>query len=303
MNARMDKYDTDDNKTFSRSEKNKELYKSINSNEVSKFDSYNNVKIIDEGAKEIDLNKIRNYVESLNGNEYVKPRRSLVEDKNLPDIKTNEIEETKDYDINSILEKAREQREKDYEQDKYKKLRDTQFDILSKLKVNEENKPDNEEEFNTEEKTLINLINTVADNKFKNDLLAELQEENDELEEENEELKEELEKTKQTEMKNAIAEEVKEELQKQQLEDKKEQTEVVDNPNIKNTEDSFFTNSLSFSKEDFDDGEESGGSFFRGFIIFLIVLLIIAVVIGILYLVFDINVINIVKNFCLNLLK
>ncbi len=104
-------------------------------------------------------------------------------------------------------------------------------------------------------------------------------------------------------MKNAIAEEVKEELQKQQLEDKKEQTEVVDNPNIKNTEDSFFTNSLSFSKEDFDDGEESGGSFFRGFIIFLIVLLIIAVVIGILYLVFDINVINIVKNFCLNLLK
>ncbi len=172
MNARMDKYDTDDNKTFSRSEKNKELYKSINSNEVSKFDSYNNVKIIDEGAKEIDLNKIRNYVESLNGNEYVKPRRSLVEDKNLPDIKTNEIEETKDYDINSILEKAREQREKDYEQDKYKKLRDTQFDILSKLKVNEENKPDNEEEFNTEEKTLINLINTVADNKFKNDLLG-----------------------------------------------------------------------------------------------------------------------------------
>ena len=50
MNTRMDKYDLDDNKTLSRSEKNRDLYKSINSNEVSKFDSYNNVKILDEGA-------------------------------------------------------------------------------------------------------------------------------------------------------------------------------------------------------------------------------------------------------------
>ncbi len=294
MNSRMEKYDNEFSNTPRRSDKNKDLYNDINKSEISKFKTNNNAKIINSGTKEIDLNKIRNYVQTLNNQDAQSNRRSLIEDKGLYNERKVDDEQTKDYDINSILEKARENREIDTEDNKYKKLRDTQFDILSKLKVFEDNEPNENEEqdFNTEEKTLIDLINTVADNKSKNDLLSELQEETVELMEENEELKEELEKTREQEkIKNIVSEEVTKELMKK---DKKEERKV---------DDTFFTNSLSFSKEDFDGEEEENSSFGTKFGIFILIILIIAVILGILYFVLDINVIEYVKNYANNLIN
>lgn len=290
MSSRMEKYESESTTPPSRSEKNKDLYQNVNKSEISRFKTYNNATVIDEGAKDIDLNKIKNYVDALNSSDSMKKRRSLLEDKGLYEQKPTLEEQTKDYDINSILDKARETREKDYEQDKYKKLRDTQFDILSKLKVMDDGSSIKDDKFNTEEKTLINLINTVADNKNKNDLLSELQEEKEELEKENKELFEELQKTKEQEkMKDFITEEVSKELSKKE---NKEQTK----PNVKEVDDTFFTNSLSFSKEDFDDGEKTSSSFGLKLGIFFLIMLIIIIIIGILYFVFQINVIEYVKE-------
>ena len=279
MNSRMDKYNDDYKSMPSRSDKNKELYQSINKSQISDFKSYSNYKVIDESAKEIDLNKIKTYVEALNREENVRNRRSLIENKGL--YKTEKLEEeekTKDYDINTILEKAREKREKDYEEEKYKKLRDTQFDILSKLKIADSTPKEEIEEFNTEEKTLIDLINTVADNKSKNELLSELEEEVKEIKDENKELTEKLEEEK---IKNIVTEQLTQELQKKQIqiEEEKEDNRKVD--------DTFFTNSLTFSKDDFE--EEQSSCFKAKFGIFILVVLIIFAVYVLLYFVLDVN--------------
>ncbi len=297
MSSRMDKYKGQIDETPSRSNKNKDLYQSINKSEISRFKSYDNAKVIDEGAKDIDLNKIRNYVETLNNQEVPKQRRTLVEDKGLYAPKEREEEKTKDYDINSILEKARDQREKNYEQEKYKKLRDTQFDILSKLKILDDEQPEPPDEgFTTEEKTLIDLINTVADNKNKNDLLSELQEETIELTKQNQDLINKIEQTKdQEQMKEMVSEEVTKELLKKDFEEAKE--EMKNKPEVQQVDDPFFTNSLSFSKDDFDDGEEKTGSFGATIGIIFLIIFIIAIVIGIMYFVFNIDVIEYIKNY------
>ena len=194
-----------------------------------------------------------------------------------------EEEEEKDYDLVSVLEKAREKREIDYEKERYKKLRDTQYDILKNLNIKERPKPEiDEEKFNTQERTLIDLINTVAINKNNNDLLSELSEGDDETtgsideESNNEDLK-------------AL---IKEEIDKDKT---KEVPKENEDENIQNLDNSFYTISLNFSKddfEDFNDVEESGG---RGIVAKIGIILLILCILGVLLLIanfiFDLNII------------
>lgn len=281
----MEKYNSDteaEAKAISRTSRNKRLYDEIKNTELTRFNSFNNARVIDEGAKEIDLNKIKKYIEKIN-DEKVEKRRSLLDTKGLYEERHLEEEEEKDYDLVSVLEKAREKREIDYEKERYKKLRDTQYDILKNLNIKERPKPEiDEEKFNTQERTLIDLINTVAINKNNNDLLSELSEGDDETtgsideESNNEDLK-------------AL---IKEEIDKDKT---KEVPKENENENIQNLDNSFYTSSLNFSKddfEDFNDVEESGG---RGIVAKIGIILLILCILGVLLLIanfiFDLNII------------
>lgn len=281
----MEKYNSDteaEAKAISRTSRNKRLYDEIKNTELTRFNSFNNARVIDEGAKEIDLNKIKKYIEKIN-DEKVEKRRSLLDTKGLYEEKHLEEEEEKDYDLVSVLEKAREKREIDYEKERYKKLRDTQYDILKNLNIKERPKPEiDEEKFNTQERTLIDLINTVAINKNNNDLLSELSEGDDETtgsideESNNEDLK-------------AL---IKEEIDKDKT---KEVPKENEDENIQNLDNSFYTSSLNFSKddfEDFNDVEESGG---RGIVAKIGIILLILCILGVLLLIanfiFDLNII------------
>lgn len=295
MSKRMDKYNLEEI-SVSRTSRNRELYNQINNGEIGPYDAYSNAKIIGESSKDIDLNKIKKYIENM-PNEKVERRKSLIVDKGLYKPK-EELREEKDYDLISVLEKAREKREVDYERERYKRLRDTQYDILKDLRVEDYPIEDNNDSLNTKERTLVDLINTIATNKNKNDLLEDLQMSDDEGETKIGSLDE---RSNNTDLKALINEEINKEKTKDlnELNDEQEQNldttkEVKEDTIVKNIDNSFFTKSLNLTKEDFegfDDVEKESGVLLKIGIVFLIVC-ILAVLFVIANFVFDLNVIK-----------
>jgi hypothetical protein len=241
MNSRMEKYDSVDNETLSRQSRNEELYKTINKGELDNYEIKSNATILGKNSgNQIDVEQIKKILDT----RYKEtPRRSIRLDEQEETADFKQEETTKEYDINAILDKARNEKTIDYNEERIKKLRDTQFDILQSLHLPTEEK--NEENTQSEE-NLMNLINTIAINedKIKSkdsdealDILADLKgEDNTEV---FNGMKEEL-----TEKNNEIpkVEEIKND-------DKKISNETK---NIK-LDNSFYTKSMEFSKKDFDD--------------------------------------------------
>lgn len=250
MNSRMDRYNNEivDTRSTSRVNKNTSLYDDIKRSELSRVSANSNIKVIEGNHKTIDLNKIRKYIAE-NNKVQTERRNTLV----LPvkeEIHEEKKEEKKVYDINSVLEKARQSRELDYENERYKKLRLEEDDILKRIKSYEESKLKEEEEkeeleLNTGERTLIDLINTVTVHKGDINLLEELTGKDGE---------EVTAPIKEEQQKNDILKEI--EIKKIETEKEKTQELVNLKQKINDIDKSFYTNSMSFSKEDFEGFEE-----------------------------------------------
>ena len=157
MKTRMDKY-TETPNLKSRTAKNKELYEQIKNTDIEKYDINSNATIIEEDVNAIDVNKIkdmldRRYRETL-------PKKTI-------EYKEEEIEQkiqdTKEYDINAILEKAKKTQNVDYDRERLKKVHDTQYDILKNLNIEEKNT----EEIEETEENIMNLINTITNLELK----------------------------------------------------------------------------------------------------------------------------------------
>lgn len=249
MNSRLDRYSelNENEKLPSRTAKNQKIYKDLNDFEFSSVRTNSNVKVLDESPREINIEKIKKYIISLNDDI---PRRkvNILQEEPTQSFEEPKEVENKVYDINSVLEKAKQGREQDYEQNRYKKLRDTQYDILSKIKIyDKEEKPQFEEEFNTDERTLIDLINTVTIQKEKESLLSELEGSDDtkvtsHIDEE----------SKSSELKREIENQIQTKKEEKDLED----TNTTKDIQINKIDKSFYTNSMSFSKNDFEVFEE-----------------------------------------------
>ena len=159
MKTRMDKYaETPNLKT--RTEKNKDLYEQIKNADIDKFEVSSNAKIIEEDVNLIDVNKIKDildkqYREELGRRTILEQNEVLVEEEN--------IFNTKEYDINVILENARKNQNVDYEKERLKKVHDTQYDILKNLNINDKH---NDEIEDTEE-NIMNFINTITNLELK----------------------------------------------------------------------------------------------------------------------------------------
>lgn len=250
MNSRMDRYNNEitETRSTSRVNKNTSLYDDIKRSELSRVSANSNIKVIEGNHKTIDLNKIRKYIAE-NNKVQTERRNTLV----LPvkeEIREEKKEEKKVYDINSVLEKARQSRELDYENERYKKLRLEEDDILKRIKSYEESKLKEEEEkedleLNTGERTLIDLINTVTVHKGDINLLEELTGKDGE---------EVTAPIKEEQQKNDILKEI--EIKKIETEKEKTQELVNLKQKINDIDKSFYTNSMSFSKEDFEGFEE-----------------------------------------------
>lgn len=156
----MEKYNAEKPTLKKRTEKNKALYQNINEGYLgTEFDLNSNMTVLNTDSRVIDVDKIRDMLD----------RKYRVDsDKKhiiIPEIKDEEVElsNTKEYDINTILEKAKKNKNFDYEKERLKSIHNTQYDILKNLDV-----PKEDENISDDEENLVNLINTITALELKN---------------------------------------------------------------------------------------------------------------------------------------
>lgn len=322
MNSRMEKYGDEPIENMSRSARNRKIYSSIDFDDISSIRTNNNVSVISDAEKEIDIEKIKKYINSINEEKIEKRKRISLE---LPQEEHEEItkEEERDYDINSVLERARDKRTTDYEVDRHRKLNSTQYDILKNIKIKDDTEheidnTDKTDDLNTQEKTIVDLIQTISINSknSKDDLLQDLISNNENtvvmapinedtnkeaLKEELENMTQDLERIKQP--LNDLTQDLI--LEKEKLKDLSMLTNKIDeeeneeendsNTTTSQIEKSFFTNSTSFSKKDFEGFEDlekdmKKSSAFTKIAIFLIILMLLGTIFIILNYVLDLKI-------------
>ena len=234
MSSRMNKYYENEEVVNTRVHKNEEFYREISKNELDSFEVKSNTTILGENKNEIDVEKIKKILDT-KYNEV--PKRKSIRLEEEP-IEEEEKEITKEYDINVVLEKAREQKTDNYEEERLKKLHDTQFDILKNLQVEKtktpENLEDEEEDNSTNDasENLQSLINTIA--------LNEKNSQNEDLD-----LLSDLKGSGNTEVLEGLKEKVEEEEEKTEIKE-------VNNDDTKMIN-SFYTSSNALKDKDFED--------------------------------------------------
>ena len=155
MQSRMDKYydgEVEETISSSRVKRNEKLYKEVSNLELEDFDLNSNVSVIGNNTDNININDIKNILDKKYHEHPRKKSFGDTKEMQLPEI---HLDETREYDINSILEKAKEKKEVNYEEDRLKKIRNTQYDILKSLDIieGEEEIEDNDSKEHRDDKT------------------------------------------------------------------------------------------------------------------------------------------------------
>ncbi len=281
MNTRMSKYDEVENDISSRVKRNSKLYNEINNTEIENFKMRSNATVIGNHDQDIDIEKIKKILDTKYKDA---PKRKSIR------ITDEEIEEekheapTKEYDLNLFLEKAKGEKEETYEEVRAKKLRDTQFDILKNLKIDEvKDEPEEKIGPRPEDNDLLNLINTITINENK-----EKQKEDDiitsdiadasnsitssSIDDEDVENDEDDDDTDSIDETNRI-EEIKNEIEKV------EKTSAVLTKN-ENLDNSFYTKTNVFKKKDLKDSEADDDEKVSIVIKIIIALLVVGICVG-----------------------
>jgi hypothetical protein len=229
MQTRMEKYTDVHEEVGQRFKKNEELYKKISDQELDKYTVKTNATVLDDNGTNIDVEHIKRILETRYNS--TPKRKSIV----IPEDNTEEVPsviETKEYDINLILEKAKENENTDYDKNRFKKLRDTQYDILKDLNLNSDEISTKEIQQDKDE--LMELINTITQKELEN----RKKDEDDPLE-----LFPDLKGDENTVVLDGMKEEVEKTLESEKVEED-------------NLENSFYTTSTAFTQSDFDDFED-----------------------------------------------
>lgn len=265
MRSRMDRYkDYDDNnQVIQRSRRNQELYETIGTN--AKYTNFTDVS--NSNTYLLNPSKKSNYTREnyQQLKEYTNITPTTRTRKELDDFNhLYQKEENKIYDINSFLEKAKEQRKDKDALEEKRKLKNTNYNILASINPEEleEYRKEKMKRIAPEEDGLKELINTIASKTLAGeisketgvDLLSDLMATSafDRIPSENNNEKDKgLELSKEILDKDALKEidKVKEE----------EKTSKNNSTNLKDMDDSFYTKSMDLSDKDFfadDDDEE-----------------------------------------------
>lgn len=270
MDSRTDKYYEKDIKTVpSRTSRNQELYKEISKTELNNYEVRSNATVIGEGKGNIDVEKIKNILDTHYKDA---PKRKSIKLENIEET-VKPVEETKEYDINVILNKAREGKEENYSEERNKKLRNTQFDILSSLNLDEEEEKKETESHSIREENaseLQELINTISINEK---AIKDIQNGDDPLS-----LFEDLKGSDHTQTLKGLKDN--EDLIEQTKETIFETVDKNEDEKTTSLDKSFFTKSTNFKKEDFEDFSDIEDGKSSIFVKIIIALLIIAFIAG-----------------------
>ncbi len=241
MRSRLEKYynnDIDDNE---RIKKNKKIYDTIYRLDPLAADdnisTANEIELMDNIAG-TDIKTRENYRRLKEYN-----RIMANDDKKMdPSIELKEEAEDKIYDINSILEKAKTEKGDQDDRDRYRKLTNTQFDILNGLNIGDKINV-TEEETESDEERLKELINTITMNKrVLNDLSKKTQPQP------HGELLSDLLPDEHTLVSGKVNDKVE---NNESLEQNKEPKE--ENIDANDLDKSFYTSTVDFGKDDFED--------------------------------------------------
>lgn len=225
MASRMDRYYKTEDTVSQRTQKNRELYNEIHS--TISYDDYKQIPRVNEISKE----KLRELIE-----EEKKPKKQYREVPK-PSVFEEIEKDTKNYDINEALEKAKNNKQgQSYH---YHKLNKEQLELIEKIKNYKASKKEDGEDLNEILNTLAstNLLKDLNDRDLSLNLLNDLKSDDENTQ------------VAGIETVNEILE-AKEKYEKENKDDNfvEENTEKIDN--------SFYTASMQFDKEDFDDIEE-----------------------------------------------
>lgn len=240
MNTRENKYSN--NVGMSRVAKNDDLYKQINNSELDNFNVRSNATVIGNQEREIDVEQIKKILDKRYNSA---PKRRSIRIEERPHENIISDEPTKEYDLTKVLEKAKDEKVETYEENRAKKLRNTQYNILSNLNIDGEEKEEVKEA--TPEENLMNLINTITINEAKKleeknnnsndidplDILSDLKGDDD------------------TQVYESMETEVTKITEIKEKENNNQITEVK-NKNQEKLDNSFYTSNL-FKKNDFED--------------------------------------------------
>lgn len=292
----MDKYYKDSGVGESRTARNRDYYNKINEEDFEDLSLTSNISVLGTNAENLSIDEIKELLNS----KYEEKKRQEISDDYYSKKETEDIENTKEYDLKKVLETAHKNKTTTYDEERFKKLRQTQFDILNSLEIEKENDVSNEKKVSDEETELMDLIKTVNLNAAKNknkhqsdELLSELMESRTETvsvtkitegePDKKPTIVEELEKTKQL-----MREDIEKELEKIEDEDEKTSKDTFEMSRTEELSNSFYTGSLSIKEKDMDDfkdleDELNGGS------VLIKVLIIILVLVGLCLAVYLLN--------------
>lgn len=148
----------------SRSSRNQELYHNISNEELDSVTIKANSSVLTDDVHNINIAQVRDMLDKKYRDDYDRKTINIPEQSSYEEI---EFEKTREYDINQILNSAKSENAKnDYNEERLKKLRDTQFDILKNLDLKEKDTvgaPDDPKSMG-----LMELINTITENELTN---------------------------------------------------------------------------------------------------------------------------------------
>ncbi len=281
--GRMERYDNSNiNRVRSRTEKNKDLY-----NDLGRLEKYTTLTDVSK-IEAVELNAAKKNYRTREGYHSLKDYDINVEKptvkKELDEFNFLYNDEHKTYDINKVLEEAKELREKD-SKEKKRKLHNEKYNILESSKEDlekfkEETKLRHKPIEN--EKELEDLIHTITS--------KELREEIDKREAENNDSNSLLSDLMATNVNEEILKPIATKIEDKKIEEDPKKLDKVKEKTMSLKDEidkSFYTKSLDLSEEDFesdDDEEEIKPSKFIGFLKFLFsLILILAVGFGVYY--------------------
>ena len=276
MKSRMDRYrnyDSTNKEKYSRSNRNQELYKNIGSNQ--KYTNFTDVSKIDA----FSLNDAKKNYRTREGyktiKEYSTVDRRPKAQKDLEEFNyLYQDHENRVYDINSVLEHAKENRKNKDELEEKRKLKNTNYNILASLNKEELEKyrKDKVERNKPDENELRNLIDTITSKTLAGeiskvtgvDLLSDLMATNimDKVDPKDYELdndkKEDISKelTEEKEDKLNLSSEILDKESMKKLEQEKNKISDPTDDLMKDLDKSFYTKSMDLSDKDFDFGDE-----------------------------------------------
>lgn len=269
MQTRMDKYNTTDLNVKSRTSKNKDLYENVKNSSMDGYDIKSNVAVLDNNGETINVEHVKEILDK-RYSENAPKRVSITLPKESELVIEDTIEPTKEYDINAVLEKAKKGKNIDYNKERLKKVRETQYEILNNLDLDFK---DIEEEKNEEkEKELINLINTITD--------LEKEYKTSKVKKDTDYAYELLSDLKDEESTSVLPNEIKtEQYTTEQEEDTKQEETKEEENNIEKT-----LNKLQIDKKDYDDFKDISSTETSSIIIkIILILVVIALVAGGIY--------------------